>query len=347
MGTITNRFDFIRLTLACLVFLYHVVVLSAVAPNSLVEGQLATLAELAIQAFFIVSGALVYGSLERSRSLSDYGEKRLRRLYPAYLVVIFVPAVLSLSVLIVEPAALQEIIRYVAANLAFLNFLQPDLPYLFEGQRFTAVNGALWTLKIEVMFYLVLPALAWGLARMRQYWWIGIAVLILGAFAWREAALAMDVPYRDQLARQLPGQMMYFGAGMALWRLWDRARRQARTLFGIGVVTLLAALLFPSLDALRVLGLTALIAGIAFMPGPQMNAGRWGDISYGVYITHFPIVQALVAMGVFTTFGFAAGLLISTILVIALSYLLWWWVEKPSLRQDSYYRKASEELAYR
>ena len=148
MGTASNRFDFVRLTLASLVFLYHVVVLSAGPEGGPFEAELSVIAELAIQGFFIVSGLLVYGSLERSKSLPDYAGKRIRRLYPAYLVIIAIPALVSFALTFGDPGALGEILRYFGANAVFLNFLEPDLPGLFESQRFTAVNGALWTLKI-------------------------------------------------------------------------------------------------------------------------------------------------------------------------------------------------------
>ena len=57
-------------------------------------------------------------------------------------------------------ADLSSVGRYLGWNLAFLNFMEPALPGVFEANRFTEINGALWTLKIEVMFYLVLPLLA-------------------------------------------------------------------------------------------------------------------------------------------------------------------------------------------
>ena len=118
-------------------------------------------------------------------------------------------------------------------------------------------------------------------------------------------------------------------------------RGQALAVFAIGAVALALSLIVPGLEALRVLGLTGLIAGVAFMPGPALNAAAWGDVSYGVYITHFPILQALVAMGVFSALGPIGGLALSTALVFAASYALWWWVEKPALRADSHYRKAA------
>ena len=231
-----------------------------------------------------------------------------------------------------------DVFRYIGANLVFLNFLEPNLPGLFDGQRFTEVNGALWTLKIEVMFYLALPMIAWGLARLGKHWWVGIAVLIVSAFAWIELMLAFDHALSPVLARQLPGQMMYFAAGIALWKIWPVAQAQA-TWFGvIGGVALMLSLLVPGLEALRVLGLAGLVAGLAFGPGPAMNVASYGDVSYGIYIVHFPIVQLLVSVGAFAALGIWGGLVLSAILVFLTSYALWWWVEKPALRRDSHYK---------
>ncbi|MEM9055097.1 MAG: acyltransferase [Pseudomonadota bacterium] len=343
MQAAPNRFDLLRLVFASLVFLYHAIVLGSVDPTGEWEQGLALLAELSIQGFFVVSGVLVYGSFERSRTVMDYAGKRVRRLYPAYAVIILLPALVSLALTNGEAGALPQILEYLGVNLVFLNFLQPELPGLFESNRFPEVNGALWTLKIEVMFYLALPVLAWILSKLGRLWWFAIVMMIFGAFAWRELSLAYDHPLSDQLARQLPGQMMYFAAGMALRRVWGLARAQSVTLLLVGVMSLIGALLVPWLEPLRVLGLTGIIAGIAFLPGPALNVARWGDISYGVYIVHFPILQTLVALGVFATYGVAAGLALAIGLVFVASYLLWWIVEKPALRQDSHYRKASKK----
>ena len=343
MGTSLNRFDALRLAFASMVFVYHAVALSGLYADMPFERAMALIAELSIQGFFIISGALVYGSWERSRSLADYASKRVRRLYPAYLVVILIPALVSIYFAFRGAGGWGDIAAYLGANLIFLNFLEPNLPGFFENQRHSEVNGALWTLKIEVMFYLAVPILAWGLSKLRHYWWLGIGALVLSGLIWREVALALNLPLSEQLARQLPGQMMYFAAGMAMWKIWQTARAHAGVLFVIGGATLTAALFFPQLDALRALGLFGIIAGIAFVRGPELNAARWGDVSYGVYIIHFPIVQALVAAGVFDALGFVCGAIVSAAIVFPVSYLLWWWVEKPALRRDSHYRKVSEE----
>lgn len=335
-----NRFDFIRLVLAMAVFAYHAVVLSALAPMSGLERIWGQFAELAIQGFFIVSGALVAGSLARSQSLADYAGKRVRRLYPAYAAVILVPALISLLM----GGQGRGVAEYVTANLVFLNFLSPDLPGLFEGNRFTEVNGALWTLKIEVMFYLCLPVIGWALRMAGRARWALLLGLYAAGEAWRLGLpVLLDHPMAPLLARQLPGQMAFFASGIALWQVWELARSRP-LLFGAGGL-LLAAVSFvhPWLEPLRAAGLAGLIICIAFLPGPALKAARWGDISYGVYITHFPILQALAWLGVFAMAGHAAGFALSALLVIAASFALWHLVERPALRPSSHYRKVADK----
>lgn len=334
-----NRFDLIRLALASTVFVYHAIVLSSLAPMSGLEAGWGQLAEIAIQGFFIVSGALVAGSLVRSQGLADYAGKRARRLYPAYLVVVLIPAIICLLM----GGDVRGVGEYIAANLVFLNFLSPDLPGVFEGNRFTEVNGALWTLKIEVMFYICLPVIGWLLRLFARAKWLFLIGIYAAGEAWRQLVPVMlDHPDAPMLARQLPGQMAFFASGIALWQMWGTAKAKPLWFGVLGFLVTALSFAHPWLEPLRAAGLTGLIACIAFLPGPALYAARFGDISYGVYITHFPILQALVALGVFASLGYAAGFMLSAALVIAASYALWHLVERPALRPSSHYRKVAE-----
>jgi peptidoglycan/LPS O-acetylase OafA/YrhL len=334
--TQTNRFDLIRLLLAAGVFTYHSVALAAVDVGGPLEAGLAQFAEICIQGFFIVSGALVAGSLDRAKGLADYAGKRFRRLYPAYAVILLIPAAVSFA--LTQDG--QGVLRYLAANLAFANFLEPNLPGLFAANRFPEVNGALWTLKIEVMFYIALPVIFLVLNMFRRFWWIAIMGLYIAGEAW-----AYFVPQvvgggaGEIIARQLPGQMAFFAMGIALWKLEPLLRRRWSRLALPGMVFLAASLIHPLLEPLRAIALAALIAAIAFAPGPALSPARFGDISYGLYITHFPILQAMLAAGLLTTLGLPAFFALAALLVVLASLALWHLVEKPALRPSSHYRK--------
>lgn len=332
----TNNFDFLRLVFACGVFVFHAVILSNIWAGSAIEPALAYIAEISIQGFFIISGMLVYGSLVNSNGIKDYFGKRIRRLYPAYFIVILAPAIISL----ILTGQFTNVLRYLGANLAFLNFLEPNLPGLFEGQRHSAVNGALWTLKIEVMFYLALPILGFMLARLDKLKWALLTLIYIAAEIWRSQIPGMQVPHVDQIARQLPGQMSFFAVGIALWIVKDIVRKHAIKAGLVGLTLVIISFLQP-FEFIRALGIGGMVAGIAFAHGFHINAARWGDISYGVYITHFPIVNALVALGAFAISPWL-GLTLAAVSVFVASLLLWKFVERPFLRRDSHYRQAEK-----
>ena len=164
-----NNFDLLRFVFAFIVFLYHAHVLSG-------RPELAGLshwfsAEFAVESFFVVSGYLVFMSYESSRSAGDYFGKRARRIYPAYFAVVLTAALAGTLITTLPLSGYFSAgwWRYVAANLAFLNFLAPELPGLFRDNPIHAVNGALWTLKIEVMFYVALPIIAFICVRLGRW----------------------------------------------------------------------------------------------------------------------------------------------------------------------------------
>lgn len=339
-----NRFDLLRLVFAGMVFVYHLVVLASLDPNGTLEAGLAAAAELSIQGFFVLSGALVFGSWQRSTSLWGYAEKRIRRLYPAYAVIILLPAFCSM----VLSSDLGGSLRYVGANLVFANFLAPSLPGLFEGQRFEAVNGALWTLKIEVMFYMLLviigPVLAWCLARSQKWALMAVLVIYAGGEIWRMAfaylATSDGLPIYAIIARQLPGQLAFFTAGIALWIWQDQIRAHLGTVGLFSALSLIVSFLVPFAEMVRPMGLAGLVAWLAWSAGPKPQAARFGDISYGLYICHFPIIQTLVATGAYEA-SLPMGVSLTLVLVTVASFALWHFVERPALRSDSHYRAGS------
>ena len=335
-----NNFHLVRLLLALMVAVYHSVALSGVPAWSDLEAHLGLAAELGVQGFFVVSGYLVWVSLERSSSLGGYAEKRARRLLPAYVVVVLSCA---LAAVIFSQASRNDpmsVLRYVGWNLTFLNFMEPNLPGVFVDNRFAEINGALWTLKIEVMFYLVLPLLAWLLRAAGRHRWIIFLVVYVAAEAWRVALEQAGSVQNDgmliELARQLPGQMSFFIVGIAL-AAWRAELNWRSALAPAALVVLVVSILVPALDVFRALGIGVVVIWIAIGLPRMFDAARFGDFSYGLYIVHFPIIQILVVLGVFVAnplVGLAAAALAS----VSAAFLLWHLVEMPSLRADSAYR---------
>lgn len=331
-----NNFDLIRLMLAMIVCLVHSAELSQqslLKPIGLVLSS-----KLAVDAFFVISGFLIFMSYERTSSLRRYATKRAKRIYPAYLCIILLCAfgLFPLSELPIEEYFSADWFKYLLANLTFLNFLAPTLPGVFENNLLPAVNGALWTIKIEVMFYISVPLIVWFARRF------GRLPVLLGLFAlsslyslvlWYLYAQSQNEVFAF-LERQLPGQLRYFLAGGLIYYYLAHFERQVKWLVPLALSLYLASVWMP-LGLIEPLALGVLVVFVALF-GYAGNFGKYGDFSYGAYICHFPIIQILVSLGLYN-FSPVLGLLVSVLLTLLAAVAMWHFVEKRFLLRSSHY----------
>lgn len=325
-----NNLDLLRMIFAGTVLLVHARELSGFQELNVLTKFLSS--AVAVKSFFVVSGFLIFMSFERSMSLASYAEKRIRRIYPAYFSTILVCA---FSLLAVSSKPTGEYfsgawLRYVFSNLAFLNFLQPSLPGVFEENKLDAVNGALWSLKIEVAFYITVPIFAYLFRRFSRLAIIATVYCLSVAYpSWVKS---------EELARQLPGQLCYFMAGAFFYYYWPFFERNFRKFLMLTLLCLFEIEFF----ALPLLEPFALATVVIFL-GTSVylgNFGKFGDFSYGVYILHFPIIQTLVWTGRFENEPW--HFLISAIFFTAIgAAAMWHFVEKRFLFRSSHYVGAS------
>lgn len=187
--------------------------------------------------------------------------------------------------------------KHVAANLIFLGFLQPTLPGVFEGNVRPEINGALWTLKIEVMFYLVVPVFAALFARAGRLPVVAAAYLSSIGYVAIMTMLASsraDGIY-DELARQLPGQIAFLMAGAGAYYYLPVVERHVRAIAVGGIAVLLLNPYLP-LAILEPLALAAVVIVLAlFTPVVRMDPTR--SVSYALFLVHFPIAQLVAQTG--------------------------------------------------
>jgi peptidoglycan/LPS O-acetylase OafA/YrhL len=323
-----NNFDIVRLTLAIFVVLFHCYALSEssslVLIDHLVSGQ------VAVEGFFAISGFLIFASYERTASLKEYFSNRAFRILPGYwLSTIF-------CLLIAFSMGHFQVGKFLVANLTFMNFLHPDIAGVFDSNPDNnAMNGALWTIKIEVMFYIAVPIIIWLCRRLHR-----------DAVLW--TLFAASIVYRVMLARhgslslQLPGQLSFFLIGSLIYYHLAFFKKH-------GTWIMLAAALCFGLHAwtgwffLRPASIAALTLGASLLLPQVKGPTRWGDFSYGTYILHYPIIQIIVAAGLFHSHPWTTVLLVLIIVAIA-AILSWFFVEKPSLAHSRSRRLRREAL---
>lgn len=152
-----NSFHFIRL-FCCLCIIYEHSMFLSFSSFPVLE-----ISSICVKVFFILSGFWVTISLLRSDSVKEYAVKRIKKILPPYFTVVIGFAILLCMFSTLSPKEYFSnagFWKYLAANLTTLNFLHTSLPGVFEGLPLNgAVNGALWTIKVEIAFYVFLPFL--------------------------------------------------------------------------------------------------------------------------------------------------------------------------------------------
>ena len=277
-----NNFDLLRLVFASLVMLYHLVVLAGGSVGFI----LFHLPTQAVDGFFVISGFLVAQSADQTTGVARFYVKRLFRLYPLYCVTVLGQAAAMTALLgFSYPGVWHETALYLGANLAFANFIKPAMGDVLAGLPVQVVNPSLWTLKIEVAFYIIVPgivALVRGSGR-----WVLLALLI-ASIAYRAMMGAHDAV----LARQLPGALQFFVVGTAAYFLaLERYCRGPAAIAACLVSAVLCGVFWEGLpDALTAPLLGVFVLTFAFAL-PVIRLRR--DISYGVYLLHAPLIQLL------------------------------------------------------
>lgn len=336
-GFKSNNFDVLRFALAGIVFLVHSYALTGLPALAFFSDFLSS--EMAVKAFFVVSGFLIFMSYEKSGGLKDYFFKRLRRIYPGYLTVI----VLCMAFGFLFSTAdfwgyfSLDLLKYFLSNAVFLNFMHPTLPGLFMHNNLSAVNGALWTLKIEVLFYLSVPIINFFCTRWgRPIVFAALYILsIFYTFAMHSIAVRTGVDVYLELERQLPGQLCFFIVGAGVYYYFDAFLKYATYLVLVSLVLFVLQSRLPWF-AIQPIALGAIVLYFAAVIPWLGNFSKYGDFSYGIYILHFPILQCAISVGLFQ-YSPWVGLLVTGALVLASAVILWHGVEKRYLRKTSHY----------
>lgn len=162
-----NAFNFLRLICALIVIYEHSVLLSETEVLPCLE-----LRGIAVNVFFILSGFWVTQSYLRSSSVKEYAKKRCNKIFPLYFTVVILSAILLVffsNLPAKEYFTDSGFYKYLIANFFTLNFIHPTLPGVFEGLALGgSVNGSLWTIKIELGFYIILPLIVYLINKMSK-----------------------------------------------------------------------------------------------------------------------------------------------------------------------------------
>lgn len=277
-----------------------------------------------VQLFFVISGFVIFMTLDRTQRPLDFVVSRFARLYPVYWAALLITVGV---VLLTDIDYFRPTLREVLVNLTMWQALL----------MVRDVEGAYWTLYVELCFYAVMLALfaarqlrhieAWALAGLAAAWLFWWGQVIHGEHGWSWTLFEL-------FGRVIP-EIPFFVIGISLYRLYRGVRSRD------AVLLMLLALVTVAVQKGRIDTAAALIAVTAFAL-ILLQRARWlrwwpltglGAISYSLYLVHNyagrALLERLEQEGWPVNVSVAATILLAVACATALTFL----IERPAQRR--------------
>jgi peptidoglycan/LPS O-acetylase OafA/YrhL len=289
---------------------------------------------IGVDIFFVISGFLITGlivrDLDQQRfSLVAFYNRRIRRIFPALIVVLVVTLVLGWLWML--PAAYAQLSSDVFASAAFF----ANIALLLQSGYFDIESGKkpllhLWSLGIEEQFYLFWPLILMLVARLRLNMLAAASVIGLLSFILNVALIGSNPVATFYLPFTRAWELLAGAALACSWSQVSQETRPSNLRAGLGILLIAVAAIvldtrraFPGWWAvLPVAGSALLLSAPAAWGCRQLLSSRpmvrIGLISYPLYLWHWPLFVFLAII------KFAPLTLLERGLIVGLSFVLAW-----------------------
>ena len=312
---------------------------------------------LGVSVFFTLSGFLITSLLinERENSgrinLKAFWGRRLRRLAPASLVVIAgVVGLVSWLSTSIEASRIKG--DAISATLYFSNWR-----FIYSGHSYGELFATpsplqhLWSLSIEEQLYVVVPVLIAGLFAMglrRRAIGYVFLVAVAGSTIATMFTNSHELIYygtHTRAAELLLGSALACLFGQRIEKLAVNKAKSLSTLYIVPIVGVVVLSRFSSVDspwvysgaltAFAGLSVICLIAAIQAGPVRSILSSsplvRVGEVSYGLYLIHWPVIVWLNSERV--DLQPTALFVLQVIVTVILTLVSYWLIEQPIRRR--------------
>lgn len=257
---------------------------------------------LGVDVFFVLSGFLM-AILYKQGQVKQFFERRAKRLLPAYFATIILT--LFASLFLVMPSELGQVTTQAIYGLFFSN----NIGFWMQNSYFSKAEFNpllhLWSLGVEIQFYLLVPLLVWFFKKSKIF----LFLAILGSFT--ACVLIVGISPKTSFF-MMPLRMWEFLLGFVVaYYLTINGAVKYNKFSWLGVVGLLIVCVIPfinvdgqslnrleahpSLYALLVCTATCLVLGFGLPKKLEQNPvskflSKIGDYSYSIYLVHFPLI---------------------------------------------------------
>lgn len=287
-----------------------------------ITGAYLGLGALAVCVFFVAGGFLIARSVERQRTAIKYFKARAIRIFPP--LIFTTVCVTFLGVLFSVYTPFEYFSNANTWKYLLNSIFVPvhNLPGVFENNPYLpTINGALWTLPVEFLCYIVCFIMYKFKFLQKKNFLISIPIVLCGSLVleW----MGNYIYFVRSLIR--PCLLFYIGMGYWVYREQIKLKKSWLIIACIGFLITL----FLGVPQVSVYIFFPYIIFMVSFGVKQCSSklGDLGNFSYGIYLWGFPVQQAVVNMngGIMNPY---LNMLLSIPIAIILGAMTYFLVEK-------------------
>lgn len=267
--------------------------------------------------FFSLSGFLMWGSIGRSQTFVHYLKKRFWSIYPQLWVAVLFE-IIVLLILYREPINWGQLGVFAVTQSTIFQFWTPDF---LRGYGCGCPNGSLWTICVLIQFYFFAYFFYKLLHGKKSHtWFITIAITI---------AIAYVSPYIESVLPEIIGKLYSQTLLPYLWMFLSAAyiaenrerflpfiQKYWYVFIAITIITKMAHLDID-LSKYNLIQTITTFVGLLGISQALPNLNIKTNISYGIYLYHMTVVNALI------TFNYLHSPWLLFIVIIITCILAW------------------------
>jgi peptidoglycan/LPS O-acetylase OafA/YrhL len=347
-----NAIDNLRALAVLLVIAYHFFVILGIKNTTTLYWGM-----LGVKIFFAISAYLLYGSLIRNinksnfkNTIINYFVNRIFRIAPAYYFNLLVILLLTPFFITYYPFIFSfGFLKQIVAHFLFSAY------FIYRDNGF-GLNGSYWTLSIEMLWYIFLPLIVLFTRTktiLKLCFGIAFSLIYLAALQFHSLDFLVHLIQPDSkfnvsydslivyLSFQLPGQLMFFCAGILILKLqknFESFKKYNSFLNIIFIATVVFIVFFVSYftpgELLSENIYLFLVVIVIFLLMLRINLNKmiilsWiGEISYSLYLWHYPILAIFKKINILNYCSLELTGIIFLILLFLLSSASYYFVEK-------------------
>lgn len=272
-----NNLDVMRFILATWVLFVHSYPLS---------GSSFTGDKLRVMAFFIISGFFITISLTKNSNVWNFLKARVLRIFPGLIfvtiVTVFLIGFITTDLSVKEYFSNSETLNYFKVLLIKSLDLY-TLPGVFENNIYSnQVNGSIWTIYFEVIFYIGIAIL--GLFKLVNKW----IMLLLFTFAY--LVFLSPITFMGRYFEMF----IFFSVGSLFYLYRNKIPLKVSYAIVSLLLLLVASYFGYFVHAFAFFGTYLVLFLIFYRKISIPFSANMGNYSYGLFLFGFPVQQAIV-----------------------------------------------------